>query len=242
MIEPKDLPFAIKDLSMAKSSEVELATSDDNPYQNTDEWRELRLGHFTSSELSKLLTKPKSGDGVSKTAETYIFDKIAEELTNGTCLDYTQVDTKETRWGHDCEPDARKAYEAAMGVEVELCGFIEHSSSFGGSPDGLVGVDGGIEIKCPYNSAVHARYLLMQSPADLKALKPEYYAQIQGNLLVTDRKWFDFVSYDPRVQNPAFALKVLRIERDEKMIAEIEGAIARATEYRDELLKQLMNI
>lgn len=208
--------------------------------QNTAQWYGARLFHFTSSELSKLLTKPKSGEGVSKTAEAYIYDKIAEELTNGTCLDYTQVDTKETRWGHDCEPNARKAYEAAMGVEVELCGFIEYSSSFGGSPDGLVGEDGGIEIKCPYNSAVHARYLLMQSPADLKALKPEYYAQIQGNLLVTGRKWFDFVSYDPRVQNPAFALKILRIPRDEKMIAEIIDAVDRATKYRDQLLRNIM--
>ena len=208
--------------------------------QNTAQWYGARLFHFTSSELSKLLTKPKSGEGVSKTAEAYIYDKIAEELTNGTCLDYTQVDTKETRWGHDCEPNARKAYEAAMGVEVELCGFIEYSSSFGGSPDGLVGEDGGIEIKCPYNSAVHARYLLMQSPADLKALKPEYYAHIQGNLLVTGRKWFDFVSYDPRVQNPAFALKILRIPRDEKMIAEIIDAVDRATKYRDQLLRNIM--
>ena len=214
----------------------------ENINQNTAQWYGARLFHFTSSELSKLLTKPKSGEGVSKTAEAYIYDKIAEELTNGTCLDYTQIDTKETRWGHEMEPSARAVYEERMGVEVELCGFVEYSPSFGGSPDGLVGEEGGIEIKCPYNSAVHARYLLMQSPADLKALKPEYYAQIQGNLLVTGRKWFDFVSYDPRVQNPAFALKVLRIERDEKMIAEIEGAIARATEYRDELLKQLMNI
>lgn len=208
--------------------------------QNTAQWYGARLFHFTSSELSKLLTKPKSGDGVSKTAETYIFDKIAEELTNGTCLDYTQIDTKETRWGHELEPVAREAYEKAMGVEVELCGFIEFSPSFGGSPDGLVGEDGGIEIKCPYSSAVHARYLLMRSPADLKALKPEYYAQIQGNLLVTGRKWFDFVSYDPRVQNPAFALKILRIPRDEKMIAEIIDAVDRATKYRDQLLRNIM--
>lgn len=210
--------------------------------QHTPQWYGARLFHFTSSELHKLLTKPKSGEGVSKTAETYIFDKIAEELTNGTCLDYTQLDTKETRWGHEWEPIARETYEKAKGVSVELCGFIEYSPSFGGSPDGLVGKDGGIEIKCPYNSVVHARYLLMRSSADLKALKPEYYSQIQGNLLVTGRKWFDFVSFDPRVQNPAFALKVLRIERDEKMITEIEAAITRATEYRDELLKQLMNI
>lgn len=208
--------------------------------QNTAQWYGARLFHFTSSELSKLLTKPKSGEGVSKTAETYIFDKIAEELTNGTCLDYTQIDTKETRWGHELEPVAREAYEKAMGVEVELCGFIEYSPSFGGSPDGLVGEDGGIEIKCPYSSAVHARYLLMRSPADLKALKPEYYAQIQGNLLVTGRKWFDFVSYDPRVQNPAFALKILRIPRDEKMIAEIIDAVDRATKYRDQLLRNIM--
>lgn len=242
MLDPKDLPFVITDLSMAKSSEVDLATSDDNPYQNTDEWRELRLGHFTSSELSKLLTKPKSGEGVSKTAEAYIYDKIAEELTNGTCLDYTQIDTKETRWGHEFEPAAREAYEQAMGVEVELCGFIEHSPSFGGSPDGLVGEDGGIEIKCPFNSAVHARYLMMRKAEDLKALKPEYYTQIQGNLLVTGRKWFDFVSFDPRVQNPAFQLMVLHIPRDEKMIAEIVEALDRATKYRDELLKQLMNL
>ena len=234
------LPFVVSDLSGAKSSEVDLASG--NPLQNTDKWREQRLHHFTSSELSKLLTKPKSGEGLSKTAETYIFDKIAEELTNGTCLDYTQVETKETRWGHDFEPAARETYEERMGVKVELCGFIEYTAAFGGSPDGLVGLDGGVEIKCPYNSAVHARYLLMNSPADLKAIRPEYYAQIQGNLLVTSRKWFDFVSYDPRIENPAFALKVLRIERDEQMIAEIEDAITRATAYRDELLKQLMNL
>lgn len=214
----------------------------ENNNQNNAQWYGARLFHFTSSELHKLLTKPKSGEGVSKTAETYIYDKIAEELTNGTCLDYTQIDTKEVRWGHEMEPAAREAYEQAMGVEVELCGFIEHSPSFGGSPDGLVGDDGGIEIKCPYNSAVHARYLMMRKAEDLKALKPEYYAQIQGNLLVTGRKWFDFVSYDPRVQNPAFQLMILHIPRDEKMIAEIIDAISRATAYRDELLKQLMNI
>jgi hypothetical protein len=210
--------------------------------QHTPQWYGARLFHFTSSELHKLLTKPKpkSGETVSKTAETYIFDKIAEELTNGTCLDYTQVDTKETRWGNEWESKAREAYEERTGHKVTECGFIEYSPSFGGSPDGLADEDGGIEIKCPYNSAVHARYLLMRTPADLKALKFEYYAQIQGNLLATGRKWFDFVSFDPRVQNPAFALKVLRIERDEKMIAEIKEAITRATEYRDKLLKQLM--
>lgn len=210
--------------------------------QNTAQWYGARLFHFTSSELSKLLTKPKSGDGVSKTAENYIYDKIAEELTNGTCLDYTQLDTKEVRWGHEFEAAARAAYEDRMGVNVELCGFIEYSPSFGGSPDGLVGEDGGIEIKCPYNTANHARNLLLRTPADFKALHPEYYAQIQGNLLITGRKWFDFISYDPRVQNEVFQLKVLRIPRDEKMIAEIKAAVDRATTYRDKLLRDLLTL
>lgn len=210
--------------------------------QNTAQWYGARLFHFTSSELSKLLTKPKSGDGVSKTAENYIYDKIAEELTNGTCLDYTQLDTKEVRWGHEFEPAARAAYEDRMGVNVELCGFIEYSPSFGGSPDGLVGEDGGIEIKCPYSTANHARNLLLRTPADFKALHPEYYAQIQGNLLITGRKWFDFISYDPRVQNEVFQLKVLRIPRDEKMIAEIKAAVDRATTYRDKLLRDLLTL
>ena len=209
-----------------------------NSLQNTAQWYNDRLFHFTSSELYKLLTKPKSGD-ISKTAEGYIFDKLAEELTGGTCLDYNELNTKEIRWGSHYEADARALYEERTGRQVELCGFIEWSPVFGGSPDGLVGDDGGIEIKCPYSSAVHARYLLLSTPDDLERLRPEYYAQMQGNILATGRQWMDFISYDPRVQNHALVLKILRIPRDEPFIARICEALQHAESIKKQLIERL---
>ncbi len=213
-----------------------------NTQQNTAQWYIDRLFKFTSSELYKLMTKPQSKDAaLSKTAEAYVFDKIAEVITNGTCLDYNELNTKEVRWGHKFEPDARQEYERRTQTEVSLVGFIHYGDDFGGSPDGLVGEEGGIEIKCPYNSAVHARYLTMQTPEDLRKLRPEYYAQCQGNMLVTGRKWFDFVSYDPRCQNTALTLKVLRIPRDDEFIEQAKSAISKAAEYRHALTAKIVS-
>lgn len=209
-----------------------------NDLQNCPAWYGQRLYHFTASELHKLLA-PGRGGGLSRVAEGYIFDKLAEELTAGTCLDYGEPESRAIRWGHRYEADARALYEERTGQKVELCGFIEWSPVFGGSPDALVGDDGGIEIKCPYNSAVHARYLLLETPSDLERLRPEYYAQIQGNLLVTGRRWFDFVSYDPRVQNPALALKILRIPRDEEFIGRIRSCLQQAARIKNQLLERL---
>lgn len=209
-----------------------------NIYQGTPEWFNDRLFHFTSSELYKLLTKPKSKQDQeagkpSKTAEEYIFEKLAEDLT-GRYDD--SLDTKALRWGETYEADARLAYETVTGNSVDLCGFIEWSKIFGGSPDGLVGEDGIIEIKCPFNTSNHVRYLLLESQYELNELKPEYYAQIQGNLLVTGRKWCDFISYDPRCIRPELALKILRANRDENFIKKAVEAIRNA-----ERIKQLIS-
>ena len=218
--------------------------ADGNTLQNTSEWYASRLFRFTSSELGKLMTEPRSkadkeAGNLSATAEGYIFDKIAEYLTDGTCLDYRQLDTKEIKWGNTHEEPARLAYEKRTGKSVELVGFIGWGPYFGGSPDGLVDDDGLIEIKCPYNSSVHARYLMMRTPEDLRKLNPDYYAQIQGNLLATGRKWADFVSYDPRVQNPSLALKILRIPLDEAMQERIKVVLGRANQMKDEYIKQI---
>lgn len=212
--------------------------------QNTSEWYASRLFRFTSSELGKLMTEPRSkadkeAGKLSATAEEYIFDKLAEYLTDGTCLDYRQIDTREIKWGNAHEEAARAAYERRTGRSVELVGFVGYGDYFGGSPDGLVGDDGLIEIKCPYNSSVHARYLLMRTPEDLRKLRPEYYAQMQGNMLVTGRKWADFVSYDPRVQNPSLALKVLRIPLDTEFVERAVVALSRANELKNEYVRQL---
>ena len=212
--------------------------ADGNDLQNTPDWYASRLFRCTSSELGKLMTEPRSkadkeAGRLSGTAEEYIMDKIAEYLTDGSCLDYKKNDTKEIRWGNTYEEDARKEYEKVTSVNVELVGFIGWGSDFGGSPDGLVGEDGLIEIKCPYNSTTHAHYLLMKTSEDLRKLKPEYYAQIQGNLLVTGRIWADFVSYDPRVQNRRLSLKVLRIPRDEEFIERAKIAIERGAQLKN---------
>lgn len=212
-----------------------------NTHQNTPGWFNDRLFHFTSSELHKLMTRPRTGD-ISKTTEGYIFDKLAEELTNGTCLDYTELNTREVRWGHHYEPEARMAYEQRTGRRVELCGFIEWSRTFGGSPDGLVGEGGIVEIKCPYNSAVHAKYLLLENASELHGIKPEYYAQIQGNLLVTDRTWCDFVSYDPRCQNPVFALKILRVNRDEAFLEKVREALDNADRIKEQITAKMVRL
>lgn len=218
-----------------------------NTYQNTPEWFNNRLFHFTSSELHKLMTSPrkkkdKEAGNPSKTTEDYIFDKLAEELTNGTCLDYNELNTRDVRWGHQYEPEARAVYEDRTGNTVDLCGFIEWSHTFGGSPDGLVGEDGIIEIKCPYNSAVHAKYLLLETASELHGIKPEYYAQIQGNLLVTGRKWCDFISYDPRCQNRYFMLKILRVERDEEFLKKIREALDNADRIKEQITAKMVRL
>lgn len=212
-----------------------------NTYQNTPKWFGDRLFHFTSSELHKLLMKPKSG-AISKVAESYIFDKLAEELTNGTCIDYNELNTREVRWGHTYEPEARTEYELRTGYTVKLCGFFEWSHTFGGSPDGLVEEDGIIEIKCPYNSAVHAKYLLLETASELHRIKPEYYAQIQGNLLATGRKWCDFISFDPRCQNKIFALKILKVNRNEEFIDEIREALDNAERIKDQITNKIVRL
>lgn len=215
-----------------------------NSLQCTPEWYSARLFHFTSSELYKLLTEPKSkadkeGGALSQTAEAYVRDKIAEYITNGSCLDYRDINSIEVKWGKEHESDARHAYEIYTGYEVVDSPFLVWSEDFGGSPDGLVDEDGIIEIKCPYNTSVHVSYLLLQSQEDLKKMKMEYYAQIQGNLIVTGRKWCDFISYDPRCVNPSMALKILRIMPDYPFMEKCKKAIERAVTFKKQLIKQL---
>nr|DAU75380.1 MAG TPA: Exonuclease [Caudoviricetes sp.] len=212
-----------------------------NIYQNTPEWYNSRLYHFTSSELYRLMKKPKTGD-IAEAAKTYILEKLAEDITRGTCIDYTDQGSRATRWGHIYEPDARAAYEERTGSTVDLCGFIEWSRTFGGSPDGLVGEDGIIEIKCPYNTTEHTRHLLLETAAELHGIKPEYYTQIQGNLLVTGRKWCDFISYDPRCQNRYFMLKILRVNRDEEFLKKIRAAIDVADRVKEQIADRMVRI
>lgn len=155
--------------------------------QGSPEWRAARLGIPTASQFSRILTPAKLE--YAKGAETYIREILAEWLT-GEPQD--EGGSGGTERGTDMEPEARAWYEAQYDVTVREVGVcLSDDGTVGCSPDGLVGEDGGLEIKCPF-AKTHIGYVL--DPASLVA---DYRHQIQGGLFVTGRKWWDVMSYSP---------------------------------------------
>lgn len=218
-----------------------------NNLQGNPEWFNKRLFHFTSSELHKLLSEPrrkaeKESGELSETSKTYIFDKISEYITNGTCLDYRDTNYKATKWGNEYEIEARRAYERKKNCDVWDCGFYEYNEYFGGSPDGEVDKDGIIEIKCPYNTSNHVENLTFKNVDDFRKKRAEYYAQIQGNFIATRRKWCDFISYDPRVQSDLFQIKILRIFPDSEFIEKCIEKLKKANDYKKEVMSLIINL
>ena len=123
------------------------------------------------------------------------------------------------RWGTDTEPMARSAYSLLRDVDVTEVGLIRHPTIEGAhaSPDGLVGNDGLVELKCP-NTATHIETLLAGTVAD------RYVKQMQFQMACTGRAWCDFVSFDPRMPGD-LQMFVRRVPRDEAQISEIEDAV-----------------
>jgi len=194
--------------------------------QGTPEWFAARMGKPSASGFSKLITakgKP------STSADGYINQLIAECLTGQSEPFYTNDHMAR---GTELEPDARDAYEFITGNWVEEYGFIlDDSEAFGCSPDGLIEVcsdghgKGGIEIKCPA-ATTQVKYL-----RDPQKGVNQYYQQIQGCMLVTGRKWWDFFSYHPEM-----AHVLVRVPRDEEFIPKLAVEIKAAT---DEILTQV---
>lgn len=158
--------------------------------QRTPEWHAERAGKITASRMGDVLAKSKKDGKPLKARTDYVTEKVVEILTG--CVISTGT-VPAMQHGIDCEPLARAAYEMKTGRLVDPAGFYTHPDLpyVGASPDGLVGTDGLIEIKCPFNMTVHLDTLTDGMPA-------EHMAQIQTQLWVTGRKWADFVSYDPR--------------------------------------------
>jgi putative phage-type endonuclease len=184
--------------------------------QGSTEWFYQRLGKVTASRVADLVGKTKTG--YSATRDNYMAQLVVERLTQTKADSYTNA---AMQWGTDQEPFARAAYEAAQGVMVEEVGFVPHPTIewAGASPDGLVGDDGLVEIKCP-NTATMIETLLSQK------VPGKYFTQMQFQLSCTGRKWCDYVVFDPRM--PAKAqLFVKRVDRDDTYIAEIEAEIVK---------------
>lgn len=196
--------------------------------QGTPEWLASRAGFVTASRFKDVLAKVKVGEAATRKA--YRWQVATERLTGNPCDTFKNAAME---WGTATEPHARAAYETARGLMVDEVGFIHypHAPFIGCSPDGLIGADGGVEIKCPANSVIH-----VQTLAD--GMPPEHKPQVQGAMWVTGRKWWDFVSFDPRLPE-RLRLHVQRIERDEDYIAKLAAEVAAFQSEVETMLKQL---
>lgn len=190
--------------------------------QGSEAWHAIRLGKVTASRVADATDLLKSGKPGAK-RETYLGELIAERLTGAAVMKF-QNDLM--RWGKEQEPQARSLYEFMFNVEVEQIAFVDHPSidMAGASPDGLVGTEGLVEIKCP-STATHIDTLLRQE------IPAEHVKQIDWQMACTGRGYCDFVSYDPRLP-PHMSLFVKRRERDDRAIAELE---AQASEFLAEV-------
>jgi putative phage-type endonuclease len=156
--------------------------------QGTDEWHALRRGIVTASAISKLLTatyKPANND----TSRALLYQLLAERILGESDQSFYNDDMAR---GHLLEPYARDLY-AKHRAPVTECGFVTlatYQGILGYSPDGLVGDDGLIEIKCPRPKTHLCSLLTGEVPA-------EYVPQTQTGLAVTGRAWCDYISYAP---------------------------------------------
>lgn len=198
--------------------------------QGTDEWFAARCGKATGSHFADVLATVKTGEAATrrnyrvKLALERITGKPAEEgFKSQPMLDGTAR-----------EPIARSLYEFRHDTLIDEIGFCLHDQGHCGvSPDGLVGKQGLIEIKCP-TPAVHLEYLMR------KDAPPEYRAQMQGQLWVMEREWVDFCSFNPEFpENSRF--RVIRVYRDEAYIKTLEAEIAKFMAEVEQTVNHILN-
>lgn len=183
--------------------------------QRSPEWYAIRAGKLTGSRIADAFATIKSGWGASRA--TYQAQLVSERLT-GKPQENGFV-SKEMQWGIDTEAEARAAYSFFVGHDVVDCAFLEHPTipMAGCSPDGLVSGDGVLELKCPLTST-HISTLLGGSIPGRYVLQMQWAMACGG----PERRWCDFVSYDPRLP-PSMALFCKRLPRDHSVIEDLEA-------------------
>ena len=179
--------------------------------QGSPEWFEARRGNVGASSVYKVMAK-----GQGKTRRSYMDELLAEKL--GCVIEgFTNAAMER---GTELEPVARSQYEIERDAMVQEAGFIMHPTiaGFGASPDGLVGDDGLIEIKCP-NTVTHLATL------ESGTIDGKYQWQMLAQMACTGRQWCDFMSYDDRMPDDLQSV-IIRFERDEKKIAQMETEVS----------------
>ena len=197
--------------------------------QRTEEWFQARLGKVTASRVADVLAKIKTGESASR--RNYKIQLVSERLTGEKQETYINQAMQD---GIDREFYARERYVQQFG-EVEEVGFVKHPTlEAGASPDGMVGEDGILEIKCPMGST-HTETLMTQD------VPSRYIPQIQFQLLVTGRKWCDFVSYNPMFPEH-LQVFVKRVEADPVYQKELESEVKQFLSEVDNVINKLKEI
>jgi len=185
------------------------------------------------------------------TCKKYVAKIVSERLSGAV---HQTESFKQTEWGDEYEPKAAERYEEETGNKTIISPFIEFEKGvWGGSPDRLVDVDtwknegeGGIEIKCPYDPANHTNVMLEtlifnSTPWEtINAYKKDHAFQTLGYMMGTQRKWWDFVTYDPR-QEKGLDLNIIRLYYDENLANAIRERITEINNLITLALKEINN-
>jgi len=192
--------------------------------QGSIEWLNLRLGKFTASNASKIMNNLKGGSWASD-KKTYFWQLLEESLTG---LPKPQFVSDAMIWGKEQENSAREFYMGFNGVQVEEIAFGVHDKYpfVGMSPDGLIGSDGLCEFKCPSTR-------VMLEILDTNEPNPDYIAQVQFQMWVSERDWCDLCYYDPRLPLD-LQFKQFRVSQDPEYIKLLEASILEMQEKLQE--------
>ena len=190
--------------------------------QRTEDWYNIRKGKMTASNAEIIIA---NGKGL----ETYIYNLMAEYYSSAEKENYINADMQR---GIDLEPEAKIEFQFYTGLDIKEVGCVELNEYILASPDGLIGDDGLIEIKCP-NDSIYFKLLLSNN------IKPEYIAQMQMQMYVTDRQYCYFVSYNPNFEK---SLYIKKINRDEEMIEKLKKGLERGIQLIKEIKENFRKV
>lgn len=225
--------------------------------QGTEEWFEARKGLATASSFSAVMSEGRD-DGVMTNAmldtlvkagctaaqlsaavkeakkknsnpaavRTKYMNQLAGEIVTGNVSETFK--NEHMKRGQEQEPDARAHYAFQTDAEPQLVGFVRNHGA-GCSPDSLIGKNGGLEIKSALADIQIERLAKNKLPS-------EYKAQVQGNLWLCEREWWDFMSYCPNM--PAL---IVRVYRDEAYIAALAAGVKKFNEELAALVDRIRN-
>jgi len=201
--------------------------------QKSPEWFAARLGSLGSSRIAEATATIKSG-GYGAGRDRVLADLVCEQITGASAEGFKSFAMVQ---GIEREPAGREAYLRHINkgrfddeIMIKEIGLVRHPKIAWAhaSPDGLVGKDGLLELKCPER---HTHYDTLRT----EKVPEQYVKQVQWQLTCTGRKWCDFASYNPDWPEP-MQLWVRRLHRDPEMIKKLESE---ATIFVHELLERV---